>query len=153
MSGSESETRAKVADLAPRELGERGRAVGREIEVRGRDRVAVRVELRVAELLGDPALELLRDVVLEHLGLVVDSIPRHLERLGEEGLDQAVVADDLEGDALTGRGQGDAVVRLVADQTELVKRLSIAVTDEGATSSRSASAEVVIGPSPWSSSA
>ena len=129
------------------------RSVG-EIEVRGRDRVAVRVEPRVAELLGDPPLELLRDVVLEHLGLVVDAIPRHLERLGEEGLDQPVVADHLERDALAGRGQGDAVVGLVAHEPQLVEPLEHrGHRGRAPRSSRSASAEVVTGPSPWSSSA
>ena len=38
--------------------------------------------------------------MLEHLGLLVDPIPRHAERLGEVELEQAVVAHDLERDAL-----------------------------------------------------
>ena len=38
--------------------------------------------------------------MLEHLGLVVDPVPRHPERLGEVGLEQAVVADHLERDPL-----------------------------------------------------
>jgi hypothetical protein len=41
-------------------------------------------------------LELLGEDVLEHLGLGVDAVPRHVERLGEVELEQAVVADDLE---------------------------------------------------------
>ena len=52
---------------------------------------------------GDPLLEVLGDVVLEHLGLVVDPVPGHPERLGEIGLDQAVVADHLERDPLARR--------------------------------------------------
>ena len=66
---------------------------------RGRDRVAVRVVRRVAELRGDQLLELLGEHVLEHLGLVVHAVPRHAERLGQVELEQAVVADDLERDA------------------------------------------------------
>ena len=61
--------------------------------------------------------------MLEHLGLVVDAIPGHPQRLGEEGLDQAVVADHLERHPLAGRGQADAVVGLVAHQPELVEPL------------------------------
>ena len=61
----------------------RGAAVARlgEDEVGGRDRVAVRVVRRVAELGGDQLLELLGEDVLERLGLVVHAIPRHAERL------------------------------------------------------------------------
>ena len=52
------------------------------------------------------SLELLGDVVLEHLGLGVDAVLGHAERLGEVGLDQAVVADHLERDPLAARGSG-----------------------------------------------
>ena len=74
-----------------------------ELEVGGRDRVAVGVAGRVAELLGDQVLEVLGEDVLEHLGLGVDAVPRHVEDLGEEQLDQPVVADDLERDAAARR--------------------------------------------------
>ena len=50
--------------------------------------------LGFAEVGGDQLLELAREDMLEHLGLVVDAVPRHPERLGEELLDQAVAADD-----------------------------------------------------------
>ncbi len=73
----------------------------------------------IAELLGDPPLEVLGDVVLEHLGLVVDLVPRHPERLGEVGLDQPVVSDHLERDPLPGLGQDHAVVGPVLDQAQL----------------------------------
>jgi hypothetical protein len=45
-------------------------------EVAVRDRVAVRVVRRVAELRRDARLEVLRENVLERLGLLVDAIPR-----------------------------------------------------------------------------
>ena len=64
------------------------------------------------------SLELLGDVVLEHLGLLVDAVAGHPQRLGEVGLDQAVVADHLERDLLAGRGQADALVGQVVDQAE-----------------------------------
>ncbi len=65
----------------------------------------MRVVARLAELGRDQQLELLGDVVLEHLGLLVDAVLGHPQRLGEVGLDQAVVADHLERDLLPGRGQ------------------------------------------------
>ena len=71
-----------------------------DLEVRGRDRVAVRVVGRVAELRRDQLRELRGDGVLEHLGLLVDAVPRHAERLGQVELEQAVVADHLERHAL-----------------------------------------------------
>src|SRR5436190_650686 len=84
----------------------------------GRDRITVRVVRRVAELGGDQVLELLGEHVLEHLGLVVNAIPGHAERLGEIELEQAVVAQDLEGDLGARRGQLHAPVGDVRHQAE-----------------------------------
>ena len=69
------------------------------VEVAGRDRIAVRVVRRVAELRGDQLLELLGEHVLEHLGLGVNPVPRHPEALHEVQLEQPVVAHHLERDA------------------------------------------------------
>ena len=69
------------------------------IAVGRRDRVAVRIARRVAELGRDQLLELLGEDVLEHLGLVVHAVPRHAELLGEVQLEQPVVAQHLERDA------------------------------------------------------
>ena len=44
--------------------------------------------------------------MLEHLGLGMDAVAGHPQRLGEEGLDQPVVADHLERDLLAGRASG-----------------------------------------------
>ena len=63
--------------LAGLELGERRRSGLGELQLAGRDRVAVRVDGRVAELRRDQLLELLRERVLEHLGLGVYLVPRH----------------------------------------------------------------------------
>ena len=62
----------------------------------------MRVVGRVAERAVDPRLELLRDRVLEPVGLVVDVVDVHAERLGEVELEQPVVADHLERDPLAG---------------------------------------------------
>jgi hypothetical protein len=59
--------------------------------------------------------------VLEHLGLGVDSIPRHLEDLRQEQLEQAVVADDLERDTAALRRQADPSVGGVLGETQLVE--------------------------------
>ena len=71
-------------------------SVAVDLEVRARDRVAVRVAARIAELGGDQPLELRADDVLERFGLVVHAVPGHPEMLGEEQLEQAVVAQHLE---------------------------------------------------------
>ena len=78
------------------------RGVCRPLEVRVRDRVAVRVVRREAERLVDPRLELLRDRVLEPVGLVVHVVDVDPERLREVELEQPVVADHLERDPLAG---------------------------------------------------
>ena len=66
----------------------------------------MRVVAWIAQRFRDPLLQLLGDVVLEHLGLVVDAVPRHPEDVGQIGLQQAVVADHLERDALAPRRSG-----------------------------------------------
>ena len=70
-----------------------------ELELGARDRVAVGVDRRVPELGRDQLLEVLREHVLEDLRLGVNAIPGHSQRVGEEALEQPVVADHLEGDA------------------------------------------------------
>jgi hypothetical protein len=79
----------------------------------GGDRVAVRVDGRVAELGRDELLELLGEDVLEDLGLGVDAIPWDVEGLGQVELEEPVMADDLQRDALAGLRELDALVRQV----------------------------------------
>ncbi len=83
----------------------------------------MRVVRRVAELRGDQLLELLREDVLEHLGLRVDAIPRHAEGLDQVQLEQAVVAHHLERDPAALLGQRHAAVRAVLDEPELAEPL------------------------------
>jgi len=83
--------------------------------VEGGDGVAMGVELRVAKLGGDALFKALGDEVLEALGFLMDLVPRVVEDSVEEGLDEAMVANDLEGALFSGFGEPDAVVLLVDD--------------------------------------
>ena len=71
------------------------------------------------------ALEVLRHHRLlelylsEHLGLVVHPVPRHPERGGEEELEQPVVAQHLERDALALGSQRDAAIGNVLGEAAL----------------------------------
>ena len=62
----------------------------------------MRVDARVAELLGDERLELLGEHVLEHLGLGVHAVPGQPELLRQEELEQPVVAQHLQRDPAAG---------------------------------------------------
>jgi hypothetical protein len=64
----------------------------------------------VAELGGDARLEVLGDHMFERLGLVVYAVPGHVEVLGEVELEQAVVAQHLEREALALDGEPRPVV-------------------------------------------
>ena len=66
------------------------------------DGVAVRVELRVAELGGDALFESLGDEVFEALGLLVHFVPGVAEDLVKEGFEQSMVANDFESALLSG---------------------------------------------------
>ena len=83
------------------------------------DRVAVRVDGRVAERRVDPRLELLREDVLEPVGLGVHLVERHAERVREVALEQAMVAQHLERAQPALVGQHDAAVRRPLDEAEL----------------------------------
>ena len=85
------------------------------------DRVAVGIVRRVAQLGRDDLLELAGEHVLENLGVGVDPIPRDLEDLRQEELEQAVVADDLERDATAVGGQAHPAIGRVLGEPELVE--------------------------------
>ena len=78
----------------------------------------MRIVGREAERLVDPRLELLGERVLQPVGLVVHLVDVDPERLREIQLEKAVVADHLEGDLLPGRGQRDAPVGRVRNETQ-----------------------------------
>ena len=77
------------------------------------------VELRVAQLRGDPLGELVGEDVLEQLGLLVDEVPGDVEHLDEQELEQPVVAQRAQRDAPALVGQPRALVALVLEQAEL----------------------------------
>jgi len=60
------------------------------------DRVPVRIRFRVSQLRGDPIFEPLRYEVLEAFRLIVDLVPRVVEEIMEETLQQAVMAKNLQ---------------------------------------------------------
>ena len=104
-----SRERSRTTASSPRtSSAQRPRGVGRQLELGGRDRIAVRVALREAERRVDARLDLLGEVVLEAVGLGVHLVPAEAERLHQVELEQAVVADDLERDALARRASGAA---------------------------------------------
>src|SRR3954470_16242659 len=82
-----------------------GGSYRRPFQVGIRDGVAVRIVRRKAQSLVDSRLQLLGDRVLEPVGLVVDVGDVQAERFREIQLEQPVVADHLERDALAGGGQ------------------------------------------------
>ena len=105
---------------------ERLKALGAALldrQITGRDRIAVRVVGGVPELGRDQILELVREHVLEHLGLLVHPIPGHPERLDQIQLEQAVMAHHLERHAPAVLGQRHTAVGLVLDQAELAEAL------------------------------
>ena len=57
--------------------------------------------------------------MLENLGFFVNLIPGHAELPGQEELDQAVVAEDLQGHPAPVGGQAHAAVGLMLDESEL----------------------------------
>src|SRR6266571_2387854 len=105
------------AHLLPRPaLVERAVAERANLAGEARDGLPMRVQLRPAEQLEDSSFHPLRDHVLEALGLVVDLVPRVAQHLDQEHLEQAVVADELEGDLPAFLCQLLAAVPVVLDQ-------------------------------------
>ena len=90
----------------------------RPLQVRVRNRVAVRVVGGEAERAVDPRLELLREGVLEPDRLVVHVVDADPERLGEVELEQPVVSDHLERHLLAGVRERDAAVGRVLGEPE-----------------------------------
>jgi hypothetical protein len=95
--------------------------LARQRTVHGGDRVAMRIELGVAELGGDALFEALRDEMFEAFGLLMHLVPGIVEDLMEESFDEAMVANDLESSLLSGFGERYAVVLLVDDKWRLLR--------------------------------
>ena len=79
----------------------------------------MRVDRRVTQPCCDQLLELLGEHVLEHLGLGMDAIPRHLELPGEEQLQQPVMAKHFQRHTPPLLGQPHPVIGLVLDNPDL----------------------------------
>jgi hypothetical protein len=104
-------------------------------EVLAGNRIPVRIQGWMSEVDGYAFLELFREDVLEDLRLIVDLVPGHPERLGEIGLEQTVMADDLESNC-------PAPLREPGPVIGHVRLFSMLVADAAETSSRCASAVV-----------
>src|SRR5262245_27974321 len=98
-------------------------SVTRPLEVRIGDRIPVRIVSRKAERAVDACLELLGDDMLETVGLVVDVFDVQPERLGQVELEQPVVADHLDRDALPRLRETRTPVGLVIEQAERAELL------------------------------
>jgi hypothetical protein len=79
--------------------------------------------------------------VFEHLGLRVHTIPGDAELVGEEALEETVVAEDLERHATAAVGEPDAAITDAAGEAEPSFWI-IAETEPGVTARRSAMALV-----------
>jgi hypothetical protein len=75
----------------------------------------------MAELGRDQRLELVGEDVLEHLRLLVHTVPRHPERLREVGLQQPVVAEHAQRDAAALGRELDAVIAPMRHEAVVVE--------------------------------
>ena len=87
------------------------------------DRVAVRVDRRVAEEGVDPVDQVLRDGVLHVLGLLVDRVPGHLQGLRQEEFQQPMPTEDPKRQLLPLPREPDPLIRRVRRQFPLRERL------------------------------
>ena len=92
---------------------------GRHRAVECGDAGAMGVAVGVAQLGRYAGFEALGDEVLQALGFVVKLVDFVVEHAVQEGLDEAMVADDLQGAATTCVGETDTVVPLVFNQRVL----------------------------------
>src|SRR6185437_4899605 len=82
------------------------------------DRIAVRIVCRRAERLVDERLERFGESVLEAIGFGMNGVEPELERLGQVELEETVVTEQLECDALAVTGQPYAAIELMIDESE-----------------------------------
>lgn len=95
--------------------GECGVNLGIDFALAARDRIAVRIGRGMAEESVEAVEDFVRDGVFELLGFGVDGAPVHLEDVDEEGFDEAVFAEDIEGDAAALRSEAHALARAMLD--------------------------------------
>jgi hypothetical protein len=87
-------------------------------QLRVGDRIAVRIVRRRAERLVDERLERFGESVLEAIGLGMNGVEPELERLGQVELEETMVTEQLERDALAVTGQPDAAIELMVHESE-----------------------------------
>lgn len=68
----------------------------------------MRIPLGVAQPFRHAGFETLTDHMLQPFGFVVHLVPVEAQRLGQEGFDQPVVPEQLDGDLAAGLGQARA---------------------------------------------
>jgi len=104
--------------LARRERVEGPELRALDVQRRVWNGITVRVVGGIPECLIDPRLELLRDDVLEPVGLVVHGVDPEAQGLCQVLLQEAVVSDYLEGDLPAGLGELDPLVGSMVGQPE-----------------------------------
>ena len=82
--------------------------------------MAMRIEIRIAEPGRDPVLQTLRNVVFKPLRLVMHLVPREIQNVMQESLDQPVMSLDLERPPFACLRQPNAVVLFVSDERWLL---------------------------------
>ncbi len=113
--GSRSPTSTTRADGTRGQVGQVQPFGSVDRSVRGRYRRAVRIALGVSQVLVYSALQVIRERVLEPFGFLVDPVPGDVEGLVQEGFQEPVAPDDVQGGGLPRLGQGDSPIRLVGD--------------------------------------
>ena len=115
MLGSSSEMRATRPDW-PVSRSERRQASGWGPSRLCGDRVAVRITFREAEFRVEAGQHAVGDGVFEDFGFVVDLVPAVAEFADEEGFEEAVAADHVDGGGAALVGEGDRAVLRVGHQ-------------------------------------
>ena len=82
----------------------------------------MRIGFRIAQFRRDAIFKPLRDEMFQPFGLVVNLVPRVVEEIMEETLQQAVMAKNLQSAHLSGRCQTHAVVLFVFHERRLLRR-------------------------------
>jgi hypothetical protein len=89
------------------------------------------IGFRVPQFRGDPILKQLRDEVLEPFCLIVNLVPRVVEEIMEETLQQTVVTKNLQSARLPRCSQTHAVVLLVFHKRWLLCRELLEHSSDG----------------------
>lgn len=74
------------------------------------------IELWVPKFISDAFLEALRDEVLQAFGFIVNLVDGIVENLIEKGLNQSMVADNLQRASLASAGETNPIMSLVIDK-------------------------------------